>query len=497
VLAGGYAVPKSPAIFGLLNPWTDATGGCYALAMDIETLRTAMAAYRPGRLIKKMRHSWPLAISAEPSPADLIAAATAAEHSSVSSAIELYQRAVAAQPSAAAAWDGLTRTLLRKRLTQEALKAARDADAIGLSGPSINKLLHGEDSIDSDDAEAIIAAFRQKTIAPQIRGRASSFVQKHIKKPAIHGELGEMLALHALPTTIRIETASACNLRCQHCTTGVAYDSTDRRVMRMDTFERVLHQVRETPSISRAILYLGGEPLLNKHHATMCRRVKDETQIEVTKFVTNAMLLDQDWCDKLCDAKVDQIEVSIDGHSPEENNQIRLRSDYATIRKNLLMLRRTFDERGVKTNIRICNVQFRQTNIVEHPARAATPPEFLVNDFPGFQINSFYAMVWPGMRAEDTGLSNLHLVETKPSKFCDHPFFDFAVRANGDIVLCCYDISGKHVVGNIHKDDFVSLYESPTYVDLRRAMIRRDENAVPDVCKRCLVFTGHNFVQEF
>jgi radical SAM protein with 4Fe4S-binding SPASM domain len=99
------------------------------------------------------------------------------------------------------------------------------------------------------------------------------------------------------------------------------------------------------------------------------------------------------------------------------------------------------------------------------------------------------------MTAEDTSLDDLHVYHEKPRRFCDHPFYDLAVRANGDIILCCYDISGRHVMGNVMQDDLLQLYQSERYVEVRKAMLRHDGDAVPEVCRRCVNFTGDRFIQ--
>jgi radical SAM protein with 4Fe4S-binding SPASM domain len=104
-------------------------------------------------------------------------------------------------------------------------------------------------------------------------------------------------------------------------------------------------------------------------------------------------------------------------------------------------------------------------------------------------------MVWPGMTAGETGLDDLQVYQEKPRRFCDHPFYDLAVRANGDVILCCYDISGRHVMGNVLEHELLELYQSEAYVEIRRAMLRHDAAAVPPVCQRCVNFTGDRFIQ--
>jgi hypothetical protein len=111
-------------------------------------------------------------------------------------------------------------------------------------------------------------------------------------------------------------------------------------------------------------------------------------------------------------------------------------------------------------------------------------PEFLSTAFPDFCIDSYYAMVWPGMKAADTGIVGLHEELDPPRNFCDHPFYDLGVRANGDIVMCCYDISGKEVMGNILQNDILELYQSDKYVGGARCWTMR-----PIRCRRFVAAT--------
>jgi sulfatase maturation enzyme AslB (radical SAM superfamily) len=345
--------------------------------------------------------------------------------------------------------------------------------------------------LDVSDPVGFVNALRERPEDPAVRSGIRGFLGRGgVDAPEARG-LEEALTRLPLPTHVRIETASACNLRCRHCATGVAYKSADRRVMSLETFERVLAQVRALPTIQTAIMYLGGESLLNRHHATMCRRVKQETQVTVVKFVTNAMLLTQAWCDEIAAAGIDVIHVSIDGRSREENDRIRVGASYETVRDNLRMLERTLRAAGCRTRIAIGNAVFRRPDDLPQPS----VPEFIARDFPTLKVLSGYAMVWPGMAATDTMFGDLQVYQERPPRFCDHPFYDIGIRASGDVVLCCYDISGRHVMGNVMRNELLELDRSDQYVEVRRAMLRRDATAVPAVCRRCVVFTGDKFLQ--
>ncbi len=403
-------------------------------------------------------------------------------------AIKHYSAATAIYPDEAEVWLRLAASLRRKGRSEELRAALKQAWRCGASAAAIAQL-----SPLRKDPEAFLKAAKESPEDMEVRMAIGPFLRNHFDKFEPQSlEIADALTRFPLPDSIRIETASACNLRCGHCTTGVAYDSTDRRVMRLETFERIIGQMQRLPSLKTATMYLGGEPLLNKHHALMCRRVKEETSVKVTKFVTNGMLLSQAWCDRLVDANVDMITISVDGLSREQSDQIRSGSDFEIIRKNILALKETFDRARVSTRIVIGNTQFRKAGQSESDLESA---EFLRKEFKGIPIDPNWAMVWPGMQADEVGIDDLVVETSTPLNFCDHPFRDFAVRANGDVVLCCYDISGRHVMGNVARDDLLDLFESEAYVALRSVMLRRAKEELPAVCQRCAVYTGAKFIR--
>jgi MoaA/NifB/PqqE/SkfB family radical SAM enzyme len=292
----------------------------------------------------------------------------------------------------------------------------------------------------------------------------------------------EMVALP--PIRIRIETASACNLRCQHCPTGVAYDATDRSVFKMASFDRLVAQMAGIPSIRDAVLYLGGEPLLNKHLSLMCRRLKAETHVVSTSFVTNAMLLTERNCTELAGSLVDHITISIDGRSPEENDKIRLGADFWTIKRNVEMLQRHL--KGTRTKVTISNITMRRP---EDPP-IAVAPAFIAEHFPDIDCAPHYAMVWPGLDVLDANLPGATVHHRDARQFCALPFYEISVRASGDALLCCYDIAAEHVMGNVFHSDLMTVWNSPAYRNLRRAIVRGDVGSLPDVCQKCVIYSG-------
>ena len=93
------------------------------------------------------------------------------------------------------------------------------------------------------------------------------------------------------PKVVRIEPAGACNLRCQHCPTGLI--SMGRGIMSGDVFRKTIGDLqRLKASVETVVLYHGGEPLINKSFFEFLKEVKEQLCVKV-KTVTNGMLLNE------------------------------------------------------------------------------------------------------------------------------------------------------------------------------------------------------------
>lgn len=285
------------------------------------------------------------------------------------------------------------------------------------------------------------------------------------------------------PRRIRIETSSACNLRCQHCPTGTNYSATTRNIMEMEMFDDILRQLKAMPILRDIVFYLGGEPLLNKNLPLMCRRVKEETQVTETQFNTNGMLITEELCRQLAAAKIDKIWVSIDGTSPEENDEIRRGSRYKTIVANVhLLINRLPD-----TKVFIANTIFKRQ---DDPDEAVTPV-FIKRDFPGVCVETTYAMKWPALDTDKSAVAQKGgEAGLQVDNFCKMPFTEMAVRPNGDVVMCCYDLAGEMVMGNIQESGLLDIWLSQPYKKIRENILSRKIDLLPDICKRCQFYCG-------
>lgn len=264
-----------------------------------------------------------------------------------------------------------------------------------------------------------------------------------------------------------------------------------RGIMRMETFARVLQSICvNLEAVKVAVLYHGGEPLLNKNFGDMVRQIK-ALGVPFVKTVSNGMLLDESIANDLVSSGLDAIEFSLDGQSPKENNFIRRNCDYDTVISNikaLIACKRRLHADALQ--IFIASTQFLDPKSYgghEDPK----PPDYLLWEFSGeyaTEITGFkstWAIRWPHMEV----LDEIFDLYQEPSdseirNACDNVENTVTICWNGDVVSCCYDLTSRSVLGNIHKDDLSAIWNNKRYLSLRQSIAKM--KFLP-LCANCAV----------
>jgi radical SAM protein with 4Fe4S-binding SPASM domain len=276
------------------------------------------------------------------------------------------------------------------------------------------------------------------------------------------------------PPVLRIEPAATCNFRCIHCPTGIGL--APKGIMAPETFDAIFEKIKKY-RFRAVVLYHGGEPLLNRNFFNMVRAMKPLTQS--IKVNTNGSLLNDDNIEMLLDSGIDRLVISLDGLSPEENNEIRRGCDFEKVITSLKKLLRLKVERNITTlGILIGNVQIKDSN---NP-RELKPPQYILDELEEFKghfnvYGTFWAYLWPELPVVTP--------DVKPeNNFCDSVVNTFTIRWNGDVVPCCNDLTSKMVMGNALREDVEAIWNNEKYKKLRYDIQNFNP---PELCRSCYV----------
>lgn len=290
------------------------------------------------------------------------------------------------------------------------------------------------------------------------------------------------------PSVIRIEPTGKCNFKCIHCPTGT--EPNNRSVLKINDFNFFLNQIVSAGGIPRVVvLYHGGEPLLNKKIYHFISKLK-EIGVQKTVITTNASLLTRENAKKIIKSGIDEVKISLDGDSIEENDRIRLKGSFTECAKNIKVFLEESQKNNKNINVIISNVRILNKKdldfFISSKYRDVLTPEYLLKYFDNekdmLSFRSIPAMVWPGFEKFGDMLK-VKGNQKKPT-YCSNLFETFTILTNGDVVICCYDLKGEVVLGNIYQDNILDIWNNSKYTKLRSDF---KKTIYSDFCSKCTV----------
>ena len=261
------------------------------------------------------------------------------------------------------------------------------------------------------------------------------------------------------PFIINIDPSDRCNFQCKFCPTG------DRELMKrtegrnfglmdFDLYKKIIDDICEFEDKVKVIrLYKDGEPLLNPHFPDMVRYAKQSGCCQRVDTTTNASLLTPQLSDKIIDAGLDKINISIEGvNAAQYEDFSRYKLDYNKLVENI----RYFYEH--KTNTEML-VKINGDILTEDEKQLFLDTFGDITD--GIFIESIMDC-WPTFELEKVKVNEergIYGNEIKEVNVCPYVFYSFAINSNGTASLCFLDWHRKLVIGDVHNESVKSLWE--------------------------------------
>jgi len=259
-------------------------------------------------------------------------------------------------------------------------------------------------------------------------------------------------------TLVHVEPTNICNLECRMCYSqnSVLRPPRQRGFMEFETYKRIIDELSTYGYTLTLLLFFAGESLLHKNFLEMVEYAASKRTFKVG-LNTNGMLLDDNLIKALINLETDQIRISLDGLG-KINDSIRIGADYEVIRRNILDL---VEERGDRRRPQI-DLQLTWT----------TQSENDVMEFVRFWtevVDHVWVTPWINENLRVVKPALFFAAARTEDQVCQWPFLNLAVLCNGDVVPCCYDLTGVNILGNVSKDTIANIWRGKQYKALRRA----------------------------
>jgi len=267
------------------------------------------------------------------------------------------------------------------------------------------------------------------------------------------------------PKHLWLETTNRCNSNCIFCGREYAQPPQD---MDFDLFKRI---IRECPQAKIVQTQGFGEPLLYPH-------VVDAVEYSYkpgrrTLFYTNAYALTESLGQQLLDAKLTQINFSVDGADKETYEYFRVGLKWETTLKNIERFQKMKEKGGYNTLtvIRMCETK-------ENSAQIPDIVKF-------WEEHVDFVSVKPEVYIPSPLELRANLTTSGPPIKCPNPYAHLSVKSNGDLVMCCRDWFDIYKMGSLVGNRINDVYNNDTFNAMRKAL--QSGIDYPTMCHYCQV----------
>lgn len=281
------------------------------------------------------------------------------------------------------------------------------------------------------------------------------------------------------PTVLNIELSGYCNCKCIYCPFHGEVNLKQNHKGLMDelTMNALIQQIKNISSIKTVDTTAPGEIFINPQWFQLLQKLLVETSIDEVCMYTNGMLLTEDNIRKITQLNASKIslEISIDGESPEENDEYRIGAKYEKIRSNIYRAKEILSEvnkdiRIIITNCYPANVEDIEKEGYLVNSKEKKVPSYLEKDFPDLEITSKTTFFY----GSDVELSKFKKIEVgwknKESR-CMNLFYRMAVNYAGELLRCSCGHAGILGIGSVFENDLLELWKKDKEVDMARKNI--------------------------
>lgn len=281
----------------------------------------------------------------------------------------------------------------------------------------------------------------------------------------------------ATPFKINIEPTNLCNIGCTFCPTAdhaLVKSVRPQGIMSFELFKKLVEDIKEFPEkIKLMELYQDGEPLLNKNFPEMARYLYDAGVAEKTKTKTNATMLTPDIVERLADAHLTYIGISILASNEAAYQRIGQRKiNYREIVDNV---GRLYANRGnTKLYVKMAQMpDFTQADIDQFYRDFEDKADHIVIE----QLHG-----WSMTDEHDFSEGTYH--EKDNPIVCPYPLYQLTINWNGAVRTCCVDWAWKTTIGDAANNSVKSVWEGMQLYEFQKMHLegRRHENAACGSC---------------
>jgi radical SAM protein with 4Fe4S-binding SPASM domain len=310
--------------------------------------------------------------------------------------------------------------------------------------------------------------------------------------------------LRGRPYVIFVDPINLCSLKCPLCATGNNEITRVQSRMDLEHFKRVIDAV--APWAYEVSLYNWGEPLLHRDIFHMIRYAKERNL--ATLMSSHLSLRKQELMDRLIEAGLGELTVSLDGVTQDVYEKYRVGGNLELVLRNLRYLLERRRELGSPTPV----IEW-QFIVFKHNEHQMDQARQMARDL-GVDLIRFIpaglpfdadpekkqrlAKDWfstnPELRYQDPAAADFKNASFRQKGGCYYLYRSMTVNPDGAVSPCCIVYNDQYDFGNVLKDNvaqdnFTSLWNNDYFRSARSEFSRIAVSpGKATVCKNCQIF---------
>lgn len=285
------------------------------------------------------------------------------------------------------------------------------------------------------------------------------------------------------PYSIYFFPTNLCNFRCKYCAHAGGLINFEKvyglkpETMSLETFQRAIDQLKEFPDRLKVINLSGqGEPLLNRYLPDMIAYASKAGVTERIEIITNASLLNRELSDRLVDAGVDCIRISLQGMTTEKYKEIcGLSLDFEKLTEEIAYL---FCHRGqCEVFVKIMDISLEEGEEEKfyHLFEPITDRMYIEKCKPVYDDVEATQNIEVG--------TDRYGRRHEPRMVCPLPFYMLGVLPDGT-VSPCETIYVPDILGNVWTDNLVQMWNGERMKQFQQMQLEKRRMDNPK-CARC------------
>lgn len=287
------------------------------------------------------------------------------------------------------------------------------------------------------------------------------------------------------PFIVQFFPIYGCNFKCKFCIHSIPENKrgyvADKKVMDFELYKKAIDDLKEFDGKIKMIRFAAtGEPLLHSKIADMVAYAKEKNVANSVEIVTNASLLNKELSDKLINANLDWLRISIEGLTSEKYKEIcGADIDFDDLVKNIEYFYK--NKKNAKVYIKIIDCALDKGeeekffdifgSICDKIAIEKLLPAVDDIDYSKISDNDF---------SKSQNGNELFDIEV-----CPQPFYLLQVNPDGNIAPCC-SMETPITLGNIQNESIKEIWQGSSYRNFQ-LMLLRNKN-LNRICAKCQTY---------